>query len=257
VPVFHYRIAQRKCKSDLKNVIPIQNGVNKLLTDMMVSAEYGAFKQRYVISSAETRGKLKNAPNEVWDLPAGDGMGQQTQVGQFQETDLKNYLDAIDNLATAISSITRTPKHYFFSVGSNLSGEALIAMEAPLNKKAQDRIDRFAPVWKSVTQFMLQAAGQSVRLEDVDVTFDRPETVQPRTTAETRQMNVTAGMPLTSVLREEGKSEAFIAQVEKDIQETERKKADLASAYLEEARRKFDAPPHLQKQQMEMGEGKQ
>lgn len=240
VPVFHYRVAQRRAKSDLKNVIPVQNGVNKLLTDMMVVAEYAAFPQRYIISNVDTQGKLKNAPNQVWDLPAGDGIGQQTMAGQFPAADLKNYLDAIDNLATAISSITRTPKHYFFSVGSNLSGEALIAMESPLNKKAQDRIDRFAPVWKQVTQFMLQAAGQPVDTEQIEVNYDRPETVQPRTTAETRQMSVMAGMPLTSVLRDEGKSEAYIKQVLKDIAEAERKKADLASAYLEQARRNFD-----------------
>jgi hypothetical protein len=240
IPVFHFRMGQRKAKSDLKSVIAPQNGINKLLTDMMVTAEYLAFPQRYIISNAETQGKIKNAPNEIMDLPAGDGIGQQTQAGQFAAADLENYLKAIDNLAGAVSSITRTPKHYFFSVGSNLSGEALIAMEAPLNKKAQDRIDRFIPVWKQVVLFMLKAAGQEVKSEDVEVVFDKPETIQPRTQAETRQMNVIAGMPLRSVLREEGKSEIYIAQVMKDIEEEGKRKSDLGKVYLEEARKKFD-----------------
>lgn len=240
IPVFHFRLAQRKAKSDLKSVIAPQNGINKLLTDMMVTAEFAAFNQRYVISNSEVKGKLKNAPNEVWDLPAGDGIGQQTTVGQFQATDLKNYLDAIDNLATAISSITRTPKHYFFSIGSNLSGEALIAMEAPLNKKAQDRIDRFTPIWKQVVLFMLKVAGFEVKPEEVEIVFDQPETVQPSTEAQTRMANVTAGMPLKTILREEGKSDEFIKQFEKDILEEKTNKANLASAYLEQARKNFD-----------------
>lgn len=239
IPVFHYRLGRRKPKSDLKNTIPLQNGINKLLTDMMVTAEYMAFPQRYIISNAETQGKVKNAPNEILDLPAGDGMGQQTAVGQFEAAKLENYIQAIDNLATAVSSITRTPKHYFFQVGSNLSGEALIAMEAPLNKKAQDRIDRFAPVWKDATRFMLKLNGQTVSQNEIEVMFDKPETIQPRTTAETRQMNVTAGMSLTTVWREEGKSEEWIKQALKDMEaDQERKQTELGLAMLR-AERQF------------------
>lgn len=242
IPVFHYRLGQRKVKSDLRNVIPIQNGINKLLTDMMVTAEFMAFPQRYVISNAEIKGKLKVSPKEIWDLPGGDGMGQQTQTGQFEAAKLENYLHSIDNLATALGSITRTPKHYFFSVGSNLSGEALIAMEAPLNKKAQDRIDRFAPPWKQATLFMLRASGETVRDEDVVPTFDRPETVQPRTEAETRQLNVSAGMPLVTVLRDEGKSQAYIEKMLKDQKDqAEQNKSTLAQSLLN-AEREFSAP---------------
>ena len=238
VPVFHFRVKKRKVTSDLKNVIPVQNGINKLLNDMMVSAEFGAFKQRYVISNIEVNGKLKNAPNEVWDLPAGDGMGQQTQVGQFDETPLGNYLKAIEDLALAVSTITRTPKHYFFQIGSNLSGEALIAMEAGLNKKAQDRIDRFSPVWANVTRFLLKLDGYEVPVEKIQPIFDKPETVQPRTQAETRQMNVNAGVPLVTVLRDEGKSEAYIKQMLKDKQDDEaRRQNSLAQALLEQQRR--------------------
>lgn len=236
IPIFHFRMGQRRIKSDLKNVIPIQNGINKLLTDMMVTAEFMAFPQRYVISNAEVQGKLKNAPKEIWDLPAGDGMNQQTQAGQFEAAKLENYLNSIDNLATALGSITRTPKHYFFSIGSNLSGEALIAMEAPLNKKAQDRIDRFTPVWKQAAAFMLRANGLNPK--NIQPIFDKPETVQPRTEAETRQMNVNAGMPLVTVLRDEGKSDDYINRMLKDKQaEEERRQNSLANALLDAERR--------------------
>jgi hypothetical protein len=239
VPVFHFRTSKR-LKSDLQSVVPIQNGINKLLTDMMVTAEFQAFPQRWVISNAETKGKLKNAPNEIMDLPAGDQMSQGTAVGQFEAANLDNYMKGINDLATAISSITRTPKHYFFSIGSNLSGEALIAMEAPLNKKAQDRIDRFAPVWKQLALCMLRMKGTVVDPNLVEVIFDRPETVQPRTTAEIRQMNRQAGIPLATILREEGKSKAEVERVLKEAKEEKLAGASLAQAYLDEARKNFD-----------------
>lgn len=240
VPIFHYRLGRRAPKSDLKNVIPIQNGINKLLTDMMVTAEYMAFPQRYIISQAEVQGKVRNAPNEILDLPAGDGIGQGTEAGQFETAKLSNYLEGIDNMATAISSITRTPKHYFFSIGSNLSGESLIAMEGPLNKKAQDRIDRFTPVWKQAANFMLRLAGVKFDPNKTMPIFDKPETVQPRTTAETRQLNVNAGMPLVTILRDEGKSEEYIAQMLKDKKEEEARKQTLLAQSLLNAERQFN-----------------
>jgi len=240
VPVFHFRKA-RRVRSDLTNVLPIQDSVNKLNADMMVAAEFGAFKQRYVISNAEVQGKLRNSPDEIWDLPAGDGVGQQTMAGQFDATPLSNYLDGIDKLVIAISSITRTPKHYFFAVGSNLSGEALIAMESSLNKKAQDRIDRYAPEWRNVALFMLRHAGVEVKAEDVTVRFDKPETIQPFTVAQARQMNVAAGVPLETVLRDEGKNDGYIKRMLKDGEAEKARQADSLGNALVQAERRFNA----------------
>ena len=65
IPVFHFR-PNRHAKGELsKSITTLQDAVNKLLADMMVAAEFGAFKQRWIISNADTKA-LKNAPNEVW-----------------------------------------------------------------------------------------------------------------------------------------------------------------------------------------------
>ncbi|NIS83046.1 MAG: phage portal protein, partial [Anaerolineales bacterium] len=130
-----------------RSILDLQDAVNKLLADMMVAAEFGAFKQRWIISYSDP-GNMRNAPNEIWALPAGDGAGQQTQVGEFGVTELDNFYDAIDRLATAIGIISRTPRHYFYQQGGDPSGEALIAMEAPLNKKITRHIERFTIVWQ-------------------------------------------------------------------------------------------------------------
>lgn len=240
IPVFHFRTTGRGTRSDLKNVTPIQNGINKLLADMMVAAEYGAFNQRYVISNAETQGKLKNAPGIIWDIPAGDGMGQQTTVGQFTATPLENYLKAVNDLSMAISSITRTPKHYFFSIGSNLSGEALIAMEGPLNKKAQDRIDRFIPTWQDMTRFMLKVSGIEVLASEITPVYDDPESVQPFTEAQAIQMMVSSGIPLTSACRRMGWSKTEVQELEADIEaQAASQQMSLANGLIE-AQRRFD-----------------
>lgn len=236
VPVFHLR-TRRDGRGDLENVIPLQNGVNKLLSEMIVLAEYGAFPQRYIISNADTSA-LKNAPNELWNIPAGDGVGQQTAVGQFAPADLKNYLDAIDRLSQAIGIITRTPKHYFFGQGGDPSGEALIALEAPLNKKCGDYIKRFTPTWRAVAAFMLQVAGQPVAKREIQPIFERPETVQPYTQALTRKTSWETGMALTTLLRAEGWTESQLAQMAQDKRaEGAQQQASLASALVEAQRR--------------------
>ncbi|KKL18560.1 hypothetical protein LCGC14_2474290, partial [marine sediment metagenome] len=170
VPIFHYRLERRKVKGDIVNVIPLQNGINKLVTDMMVSAEFGAFPQRWAITDSDI-GDLKNAPDEVWWIPSGDGTGQQAAVGQFKSIDLKVFIEAVDHLASSAAIISRTPKHFLFQQGGDPSGEALVAMEAPLNKRCSDHIERFNPVWKEVVQFILKLAGTDIEKKDIAINF--------------------------------------------------------------------------------------
>lgn len=188
IPVFHFR-TRHVIQSDLKDVTPVQDAINKLLADMMVAAEYGAFPQRYVISNVEVKGQMKNAPNEVWDLPAGMEGEQPTQAGQFGAVDLKQYLDAIAHLVSDVSAITRTPHHYFFNSSQPPSGEALIVMESGLNKKTLDRINRFIPTWRRVGQFMLLLAGTKIDAQDIMPEFEEVATVQPRSDAEIDKMH--------------------------------------------------------------------
>lgn len=236
IPVFHFRIA-RSPISDLSNVIEPQNGINKLLADMMVAAEFGAFRQRYIISGSETQAKLDSEPGGLWVVPGSAEGEQETKVGEFEASDLDNYLKAIDKLASAIAIISRTPKHYLFSESGTPSGEALIAMEAPLNKKAQDRIDRFIPEWRRLGKFLLELTGIMVNLADIEPNFDLPETVQPEMEATITKNRVESGVPLEVALDWEGRTDDEIEAVKKvldeaDKKESARRERDLASAAL-------------------------
>jgi hypothetical protein len=164
-------------------------------------------------------------------------------VGQFQSTDLKNYFEAIDRLALAVGIITRTPKHYFYGQSGDLSGEALIAMEGPLNKKASDRIDHFRPVWKRLAAFVCEIEGVTVTPEEITPVFEKPETIQPKTQADIIKVQTEAGVPLRSTLRWSGMTETEIEAMEAD-QEAERKKnqASLGAALLEAERQARSAP---------------
>ena len=215
IPVFHLRRSLRSIRSELADVIPLQDAINKLFSDMMVAAEFGAFRQRYIIANAEFD-QLKNAPNEIWQIPAGDGMGQASQVGEFAQTDLGIYLNAMDRLATAIAVITRTPKHYLLAQGGDPSGEALITMEAPLVRKVHRYLERFAATWRQVAAFMLQLDGKTTPPERITPVFDPVATVQPLTGAQVAIFRGQVGVSQAQSQREMGYSEAQIEQMKKE-----------------------------------------
>ena len=217
VPVFHLQ-SGRIPRSVLEDALPLQAAINKLLADGMVAAEYGAFRQRWVISNADVAG-LRNSPNEIWNLPAGDGMGQATSVGEFGQTQLSNYESSIERRIGALSAITRIPSHYFFRTSQPPSGEALMVMEAPLTKRIKRLEQRLVPVWQALGAFLLRGVGYAVPASAIEAVYAESATVQPRTEAEIRQLTVAAGVPLVTQLRREGWSDAALKQLLGDQRE--------------------------------------
>lgn len=237
--MFHFRSNRRKPISQLNDAWPIQDMVNDAIVNMVIAGKYGAFPQRFVISTAGITG-LKSSPGTIWDLVAADKDMQATAAGQFQAADLSNYTKVIDRFTTSLGAITRTPKHYFFSQGGDPSGEALITMESPLNKKVARLEQTLTPTWRDLAAFLLLLNGTAVASQDIEAEYMPSETQQPRTTAEIRELSVRAGMPLTTTLRDEGWTDEQLAQMDADKEAERVQSANYADAVLGQAQRNFD-----------------
>lgn len=213
IPVFHFRSTTRRPRSQLQDVTETQDAINKLLADMMVAAEFGAFRQRWAITNADLTG-VKARPDTIIRIPPADGMEQPVTIGEFSTTDLANYLASITQLSTSIGIVTRTPKHYFYAQGGDPSGEALIALEAPLTRKVERLQSTLRPVWRELAAYLLgitDTSGITVEYEDV-------ETVQPLTEAQITLTLKQAGLPLASALKERGWDEDDIDEVVRDTE---------------------------------------
>jgi hypothetical protein len=205
----------------------------------MVASEFGAFPQRYVISMAGVKG-LKAAPNSIWDLVAGEDGTQGTQAGQFQATDLKNYLDVLVKLTADIGIISRTPRHYFFSQGGDPSGEALIAMEAPLTKKVEQLEATLEPTWRELAAFLLLLDGAAIDSRNIVAEYDENATVQPMTSAIIVKTLVEAGRPLANVYRDMGWSQQDLDELANDQEAARIQDSTFASAVMDVQQRNFD-----------------
>lgn len=236
IPVFHWVTSRTTRKRDIgPSETSMQDAINKLFSDMMVSSEFNSFVQRIIISKADP-GNMPNTPGANWWIPAGSEGDQGTSVTELGGRVLDGFLNAIDKLATSLAIISRTPKHYFFSQGGDPSGEALIAMESPLTKKVKKRQNRYSVEWQALAQFLLELDDISIERNQIVPTWEPAETVQPMTSATITKTQVDSGVPLKTSLRWQGKTENDIKQLEEDQKEEQKKRSGLAQDALDQLR---------------------
>lgn len=145
--------------SDLHNVIPIQDAINKITSDALLASEFAAWPQRWV-TGLEIQEDENGNPKEPFRV-AVDKLLQaedpNAEFGQFQAADLKNYVNFINLLVQHLSSVSRTPSHYFLvNQGTAPSGEAIISAEAGLVSKVKERMLYFGESWEQVIRLCFQ-----------------------------------------------------------------------------------------------------
>lgn len=138
--------------SDLDPMLPLQDSVNVIASDMLVASKNGAFKQKYATGmpipknadgSVNRQAALKAAASELMIAEKSDA-----RFGQFEATELANYVDGLRYLRTEIAALTRTPPHYILGEIVNASGDALTAAQAGLVAKTQRKILDFGESWE-------------------------------------------------------------------------------------------------------------
>jgi hypothetical protein len=152
--------------SEIENILSKQDMINKLLADMVVAAEYGAFRQRWATGveipddsdgDGQPSDEFIAAVNRLWSVTAPDA-----KFGEFGQTDLDPYVKAIVMLVQHIASQTATPPHYLLNTGVLPSGESLRAAEAPLVAKAKRRQRGFGASWAEVMRLALLMNGREL-----------------------------------------------------------------------------------------------
>ncbi|MFD8088963.1 phage portal protein [Streptomyces malaysiensis] len=139
--------------SDLATVIPLQDAINKIVSDALLASEYAAWPQRYVTGLEIVEDDAGN-PVEPFKI-AVDKLLQaedpNAKFGQFEAADLGNYVKLSEMLVQHMASTSRIPFHYFLNNGGAApSGESITAAEAGLIAKTRERMLHFGEAWERV-----------------------------------------------------------------------------------------------------------
>lgn len=155
-------------RSDLQPIVRMQDAINKLCSDMLVSSEYNAFRQRYATGLEIPVDEETGQPIPGADLKAGMSRlmvsaDPDTRFGEFSETTLAGYIAAIRLLVTHVAAQTRTPPHYVLGEIVNASGDALKSAETGLAYRVRRKQIDFSDPWEDVMRIAFLLDGDKAR----------------------------------------------------------------------------------------------
>lgn len=230
VPVFHFANNApigAFGMSDLRDVIPLQDALNKAVADMLVTMEFAAYPQRWATGLQVENDPVTGQPKKPWEAgqdrvwSTGD---PEVKFGQFEPADLDKMLHVQDKFLTAIARVTGVPTHYLLINPSDFpSGEALKTAEARFVSKVKDRQLGFGNVWEDVLTFCLEISGAGISGQ-LSTLWNDPSPRSERDQAETAVIKQAIGVSDEQLQREMGYSDDQIAQMA-----TEKEASDTAS----------------------------
>jgi hypothetical protein len=221
VPVFHFqnKVQSRKGSSELDDVIPVQDALNKSMCDMLISMEFNSFRQRWAtgieVEVDEATGRPKEPPFNYGADRMIASADPDVKFGEFAQSDLQQFVYVQDSLRAEIARVSGTPLHYFFITKADYpSGEALKSSEVRFTKKVHDRLTSTGAAWEDVITFALTLQGNPPP-EDTDID---PLWANETSRSDSEIMDVllkkkALGVSLSQLLREAGYDEDQIATI--------------------------------------------
>lgn len=154
--------------SEFADIIPTANAINKMATDMMISAEFHAMPRRYAFGLRKEDFQDENGnPISDWKKLAGgiwasEVVGNDVQVGQFPETDLANFHSSIKLLFQIASIQAALPSYVasFSGEGNPASADAIKAAEITKNKRAERKVTVLGGAWAETARNQLRVLKQ-------------------------------------------------------------------------------------------------
>lgn len=182
VPVIEFANSDRLLTegvSELADVIPLVDALNKVLADMLVGSEFYARPRRWATGIELEEDEDGNAINPY---PEGNRMmvaeDPAAKFGQLPGSDLASYKSAVEVLVSSIMAVSSLPSHYVGVLSTQPpSADSLRASEASLTAKAEARQHTFGRSWEQVARLMhAVSTGADPDTVDVSVTWADPST---------------------------------------------------------------------------------
>ncbi len=185
IPVIHFRNKDQGYsygESELEDVIPVQNGLNKTFIDLLSAADTTGFRNFWM--TGDDPSDIKTAPGS-WFYSTRP----EAKIGALDPADISGLIALKDSVAADIAKMTRTPLSFFQLTGQVAAQGTLKEQRAGLIAKARDRQAVFGNAWEDVLVLArrLHNAYGTGRLDEsqpVDTVWQDDEKPEPRELAE-------------------------------------------------------------------------
>lgn len=156
--------------SDVAPVIPLQDACNLLWAHLMTAADFAAIPQRYVLGADvpsdplldETGQKVGSTPQDLTPYKLARMLwvpDENATAGSWPAAQLSAYGDVIENVIGHLAAQTRTPQHYLIGKMSNVGSDTLLAAEAGLVKRVNEKQLWFGSALREVQRLVALAQG--------------------------------------------------------------------------------------------------
>jgi hypothetical protein len=157
---------QRLGRSVFHPIISPLDALNKIASDMMVSAEFHALPRRWATGLDENDFVDDDGnPIDTFSMIAGRMWGttkDKAQFGQFPEAELSNFHNTIKLLMQIVAMQLGLPSHYLLFQGDNPpSADAIRSSEAQLVKRAERKQTSLSTRWEQVQRLVLMEMGRA------------------------------------------------------------------------------------------------
>ncbi|QZT54607.1 phage portal protein [Mycolicibacterium austroafricanum] len=213
--------------SEIDDLKPLVDGLNKTLADMMVTSEYVGRPRRTATGIELTEEPVLDEFGDdtgetvtVNPFPEGNRMmvseNAEAKFGQLDAADLGGYEAAVRVLLGQVMAVSALPAHYVGSLTDQpASADALRAAEASLTARAEARQQQFGRSWEDVARLIV-AVRDGVDPLGVDVRVQWADASTRSVAAEADAVTklFAAGLlPASYALRRLGYSDDEVAEI--------------------------------------------
>lgn len=219
VPVVHFKNKDQGYdwgQSELKDIIPVQNALNKSVIDLLGSADYAGF--RLLVAVGDTFEGMKVYPGAVWN---SQRPSNEVDVKSIEGEDPSKLIAVVDKFVISAAQISRTPISYFQSTGQRPAEGTLKQEESGLVAKAKKCQTDFGNAWEQCMAIArrLNNAFGSAKMDETQTISTEWE--EPQTRDELQHLQVLAlkkqlGIPETQIWREMGYNDKQIREFQRE-----------------------------------------
>jgi hypothetical protein len=172
--------------SELDDLIPLVQALDKLILDMLIASEYSGRPRRFAVGvEAVERPKLDADGNVITDddgVPITETVNpfpeenrmmlaekENAKIGQLPAADLSGFESGVRVIVSALMAVSSLPSHYLGVLHSQpTSSDAIRSSEASLTARCELKQATFSAAWEQVGRLVV-AVRDGVDVADVEV----------------------------------------------------------------------------------------